>query len=484
MIRPRSTFASLLCLPLLTLIANCQGGADKAPERLVGGGGQGGVAAGGTHSGASAGAGSAVVDSGGGSSGGSSGAGGPNCGGDFHEAEPAPLSLYFMVDQSGSMGAKLPGRGTKWDAINAALDSFLTGAGVQELYAALQVFPYFRPSAASCSVDAHCNGFGPCLTPKACTNDTGLPCTKDADCRKSADDVGLCWDRGYCSGYENSVCVETDEFPAICQVDGGAQDCLLVPRECAGYQSCDAADYANPAVAMAPQATSGPAILAALSATTPTGSTPTGPALSGAIDYAASWHAAHLDHKVAAVLVTDGMPVGCSPTEIDDIAVIAAAGAATVPTYVIGVFEDALAQDAQTNLDKLAQAGGTDSAFIVSTSSNVAQEIAAALVSVQETRIACEYKIPEPTVGAFVANRVNVDYKQGGAESARALYVGTLADCDDVEHGWYYDVVPGELGAEPTPSLILLCPQTCELIQGDDEAAISIQLGCPTEIPL
>lgn len=481
MIRPRSTSASLLCLPLLTLFANCDGGADKAPDRLIGGG-EGGVAAGGAHSGGSAGASSAVVDSGGGSGAGT--AGGSNCGGDFHEAEPAPLSLYFMVDQSGSMGAQVQGGGTKWDAINTALGSFLTGSGVQELYAALQVFPYFRPSAASCGVEADCNGFGPCLTPKACTNDTGLSCTKDEDCRKSADDTGLCWDRGYCSGYENSVCVETAEFPAICRVDGGVQDCLLVPRECAGYQSCDAADYANPVVAMAPQATSGPAILAALGATTPTGATPTGPALSGAIDYAASWRGANLDHKVAAVLVTDGMPVGCSPTAIDDIAAIAAAGVATVPTYVIGVFEEALAQDAQTNLDKLAQAGGTDSAFIVSTSSNVAQEIAAALASVQESRIACEYKIPEPTVGTFVANRVNVDYKQGGAESERALYVGTLADCDNVEHGWYYDVVPGELGAEPTPSLILLCPQTCALVQGDDEAAISIQLGCPTEIPL
>jgi hypothetical protein len=45
----------------------------------------------------------------------------------------------------------------------------------------------------------------------------------------------------------------------------------------------------------------------------------------------------------------------------------------------------------------------------------------------------------------------------------------------NVTDGWYYDN-PAD------PQAIVVCPQTCDKIQGFDMAKISIQFGCETVI--
>ena len=89
----------------------------------------------------------------------------------------------------------------------------------------------------------------------------------------------------------------------------------------AGYchlrDRCDAAYYATPdvAVGLLDGTTGGQAAMlgASLTAKSPAGYTPTGPALSGALMFARQRIASMPTHRVAVVLVTDGLPGGFLP---------------------------------------------------------------------------------------------------------------------------------------------------------------------------
>src|SRR5262249_1116168 len=73
-----------------------------------------------------------------------------------------------------------------------------------------------------------------------------------------------------------------------------------------------------------------------------------------------------------AVPATDGLPTECD-TNIGNVANIAqgaAAGNPAVKTFVIGVFSASEASVAQSNLDKIAGAGGTGKAFVIQTNGN------------------------------------------------------------------------------------------------------------------
>src|SRR5512140_3141599 len=130
---------------------------------------------------------------------------------------------------------------------------------------------------------------------------------------------------------------------------------------------CSIAAYATPAVPMTalPNA---PPFNAAINAISPSGFTPTLPALKGAVQYAQTVKAG-LTHgeRVAVVLVTDGDPNHCSTDPNNaaaaaaEVGAFAATVAATIPTYVIGVGTDA------ANLLAIATGGGTAPPIMVST---------------------------------------------------------------------------------------------------------------------
>ncbi len=101
----------------------------------------------------------------------------------------------------------------------------------------------------------------------------------------------------------------------------------------------------------------------------------------------------------------------------------------------------------------------------------VFDELAAEIADVP---IACEWEIPDPPEGeVFDKGEVNVDYIDGDGVTHEIGHVDSEEDCEDVEHGWFYD--------DPVdPSYIRVCPQTCEWIQSDLEATIVIKFGCTT----
>jgi hypothetical protein len=198
--------------------------------------------------------------------------------------------------------------------------------------------------------------------------------------------------------------------------------------------------------------------------------------------------AAEPGHRVAVVMVTDGVPGGfltgippaeCTPPDIAGISALAggpqgAQGAPPVLTFVIGVFAPGMAATtAQTNFNMLAKAGGTDAAVIIDTGQNVTGLLQTALMKVQSKAIACEYKVP-PTGVDF--GKVNVTFTSGSNKtSVGHLPSNNPADCD-TRGGWYYDKDP----TKETPTTIKACPKSCELFQTDVNGQVNIALGCPT----
>ncbi len=232
--------------------------------------------------------------------------------------------------------------------------------------------------------------------------------------------------------------------------------------------SCVASVYATPEVAIAALPGNAAAIASSVAAHNPTTSTPTAPALEGAISYAKTYAGSHPGHTVIAVLATDGEPTECSPTDIPSIANLAAAGVAGNPkvlTFVIGV------GSSLSSLNAIAAGGGTKQAFVVDQGGNVVAQFEAALKAIQGQAIGCAYAIPQPTGGQLLdLTKLNVQVTLAGVQTI-LTYGTSQATCDPVNGGWYFD--------DPTtPTKILLCPATCNAITGKADALVDVLLGC------
>ena len=336
------------------------------------------------------------------------------CAAETTKANFAPLDLYIMLDQSGSMSETVGGGGTRWQATTTALKAFISDPANAALGVGIQYFPLQGAAACNpfCTTNADCGAFGPCF-------------------------FGICF---------------------LCSAGGS--------------DSCDPADYATPEVGIGqlapPQVT---ALTNSINAHGPTNNTPTGPALQGAINHSKQWAMTHPGHNVVVVLATDGEPTGCTPSDIPGIANVAAQGvngSPSIKTFVIGV------GPLLSNLNAIAAGGGTGQAFLVS-DANVVQQFQAALESIQQSVLGCEYAIPQPMAGTLDYNKVNVQYTPGNGGAPQViLNVPDAAGCDPASGGWYYD-------SNASPTKIVLCPQTCGPIKADATGKLDILLGCATE---
>lgn len=242
--------------------------------------------------------------------------------------------------------------------------------------------------------------------------------------------------------------------------------------------SCDVADYAAPAVAIATLPQNAPAILASLAAYLPQGGTPTRPALVGAIEYANAWLVGHRTHQMIVVVATDGEPNDCESTvlAVSQVAADALAARPSIRTYVIGV------GDSLTSLDQVASAGGTEHAYIVDTNVTTAESFVVALNSIRgEARLPCQYEIPvpDPAAGRQVDyESVNVAFTESAdaAQGGRVilLQVPNERSCDAAGGGWYYD--------DPSaPTSIKLCGSTCSRVEVDIRGQVEVLVGCKTQ---
>jgi hypothetical protein len=230
-------------------------------------------------------------------------------------------------------------------------------------------------------------------------------------------------------------------------------------------QSCDVATYSTPKVPIAPLPGNAASIQAAFPIL-PIESTPTEPALKGAIAHARSWQTGHADHKVVVLLVTDGEPTECNSTvqSVTQVAAEGFSGTSSIPTYVLGLGLSL------TNLHTIAMAGGTGQAFIVDPNSGTA--LSQAMNQIRGAALPCDYALPKNTNDP---KKVNIDFTPQGGTTTRLVYVGDAASCDPTKGGWYYD-------NPQMPSRLIVCSQTCDTFKKDPNGRVDVVLGCGTVI--
>ena len=247
------------------------------------------------------------------------------------------------------------------------------------------------------------------------------------------------------------------------------------PLAC-GCTSCNPADYARPAVAMATLPGNAGAILASLAGIEPTGETPTGAAIRGACLYARERKQADSGRNPVILLVTDGEPKaplsaskgGCNPTLEDAVAAAGECSAAGLKTYVLGI------GPSLQNLDQIAKAGATGQAYLVANGGGA--EILKALNSIrQDAQIPCTLQLPGAGSVALDTQKVNLLYSSASCSSVTTfLNVKQPTGCDAQQGGWYYD--------DPArPSRIQLCPASCEAVKAPG-GQLRISVGCTTQV--
>jgi hypothetical protein len=131
--------------------------------------------------------------------------------------------------------------------------------------------------------------------------------------------------------------------------------------------------------------------------------------------------------------------------------------------------------DVVSNLDLIAEAGGTESATLIDTGNpgETATAIELAIGEIRAQALSCDVTIPAPPPEqAFDRNRVNVSVT---LEATRAPLAYSEA-CSD-RSGWHYD--------DPvTPTLVRLCPEICEAVQLATSVNIAVEFGCATRVPM
>jgi hypothetical protein len=463
-------------------------------------GGASGTGAGGAPAGGTASAGRGTVITGGAAGSiipmsGASGSG-SDCAATSTAAKLLPLDLYVITDSSKSMLEKTLAGASKWDALKGAMTSFFGDPGGEGLSVALKYFPDEEPTVpATCADDAACGAFGPCDQRRACVTAGTFSkvvttlCTLDTDCATGEVCVPVqrCQDGPNC---DKVYCVSSGEGTPC------PADCVPFDNYCRSRDVCTGANYATPAVPMSALPAGAQALIDSLNARTPDGYTPTGPALTGAIQFAQAHQTANAGRKVAIVLVTDGLPGGfipnspppaCVPGDVAGVSTLLGTGTMgtpPIPTFVIGVFGpcDLIDQNIrpQENLDLWAVAGGSTKAILISTDTDVAEELRNALAQIRTSALACRYSTPDVTNATIDYLQVNVTFTAGAGMPTTLNYVTSAAGCDPTTGGWYYDADPKAGG---TPTEIIACDQSCTQFQSVPDGRVDIAYGCPTVEP-
>lgn len=358
-------------------------------------------------------------------------------------AELTQVNILVLLDKSGSMGDQKNASGdydwqnceSRWNPVADTLKAFFNDANSGRLYASLSFLPADGDEYAMCTVKNYSSGSSSLKVPLVLLDDSG---------RKKF----------------------TDKL-------------------------CDCGSGTTPAS----------------TCIQPNGGTPTLAAVQGTIDYAKAKQAQYPDSKTVIVFLTDGEPgfgfnynntlnhlYSCDdlPTkgttwpngsnclidgsncttpedEVQKVSlVIKSAPAGSI--YVAGVGD----LSAET-LDTWGTASGNDPINLLNLSGpEAAATLMARLESIRKSSIKCDFPVPVPTSGDRIdPDKTNVSY-QAGSGAASYLFRttdGTASSCGTAKDSWYFD-------NPTTPSIIKLCPSTCDALQSDPNGKIQVVFGC------
>jgi hypothetical protein len=247
---------------------------------------------------------------------------------------------------------------------------------------------------------------------------------------------------------------------------------------------------ATPEVPIAPlNAVQRGALGAVLDAVDPAGETPiAGATILSYAHLADQLRQRALTGNTFVVLLTDGAET-CREEELPPLVGedVPNARLFNIRTFVIGAPGS---EKARGLLSRIAYEGGTatsagcdhsgsltedttgDCHFDMTTSMDFAADLNDALLAISRTKtLSCTFDVPtNPSGGGVNLNEVNVTFEPGSGGVVTVPNVPGQDCADDVD-GWQYS-------ADKTK--IILCGPTCDSVQSDPEAQVSIVLGCPT----
>jgi hypothetical protein len=176
------------------------------------------------------------------------------------------------------------------------------------------------------------------------------------------------------------------------------------------------------------------------------------------------------EESTVVIFVTDGEPNGCDE-DYDHISQLAATALADegIMTFSIG-----LEGSNEAQIDQLAEAGGTETGFFISSGANAEQDLLEALNAIRGQTLSCDFAMPEPEDPSMPIDpaKVNVTFTPGSGMAVTLPQVDGEGDCAS-SSSWYYD--------DPdAPTLITLCPSACELVREDTDGMLQILIGCET----
>jgi len=247
---------------------------------------------------------------------------------------------------------------------------------------------------------------------------------------------------------------------------------LYFPIESSSLDDCDYTQYDDLPVPVGELPMNAPALVNSLDAEEPLGgSTPIYGALKGALFAATAYQDANPNHKVIVVFASDGDPNSC-PGNQNDIPVIASLASSAlnyngVETYVIAIQGATL-----TNLNQIAAAGGTGTAYDVTGDISLFSQ---KMAEIRANALSCEFIMPPPPDGEQLdINKVAVKFTNSMGVEVEIPRAQDLADCG-AGPGWYYD-------NNVDPTKILLCPASCDTAQSDLQAQIIVLFGCEPDV--
>ncbi|MCC6214693.1 MAG: VWA domain-containing protein [Polyangiaceae bacterium] len=308
-----------------------------------------------------------------------------------------------------------------------------------------------------------------------------LPPPPDGDCNVGQNvNSRWCFAVNALAGFFNApssagMGVALQFYPANCTITCGWVNCTS--DCCANGACCQGTSVATPAVGYGLLPGNAAALIAGLNAADPMGgTTPTEAALRGL----ATWTAANrvAGRTMIGILITDGLPNGCS-TNTATLAGIASGhlAATGIRTFAIGI------EGADYGvLEQIALGGGGPShttgcgpgyatCHHYDAGTGSSQPLIDALAAIQGSAIGCTYQMPQTDAGVVDPDQVSLEYRAGGTGAPQSVpRVADQSQCG-TSGGWYYD-------NPVAPSTLQLCPSTCGVIQNDGTAKVDILLGC------
>jgi hypothetical protein len=395
-------------------------------------------------------------------------------------ARPAPLDLFVLMDSSGSMQQETAAGLPKIDAVSEALRGFVRADESDGLGVALTFFPIIDESVPRyCDRDSECGIPDACFEPDICLANPEIRCRTGADCPGGS----ACLALGRCAGAEDAFC-----YPGFNEECPEGSRCVDF-GECRNRSSCEVDRYAQPPVEIGTLPGRSSALISAAQALVPKGFTPTRPALEGTLRRAERRAEANPGHKVVVLLATDGFPTDCDPTidlfgEPDPNAGIpmvvdaAADGLdSNIQTFVVGVFAPDEEMDARRNLSRVARAGGTEEALIITTAEPVDERLLEVLNDVRTSIRTCTYAIPAP--GALPdPEELQVRIRSPSGESTELERRRSPGDCDPETGGYFFEQ---ELGEGERPGYVELCPASCDQTASGPGYTVEMEAGCNAE---